>query len=330
MQDQTLSALSESLVALVDSIRPSLFAVEGARAPATATHLRDDLAVTVAHVMGQSREGFVRGVDGLAHRAEILGVDPGLDLCLLRVEGINVSGDAPAPRWRDDDTSLSVGSLLAVLGTWSRHDSHFARGGRRLWRHRHGAESEQVEGTPPVQVSANLGVLSRSGGPWRAHSGAQLDALLEIDTVLHRAAAGGPAVTPGGEIVGMNTFALRRGGTTIPAKTIRSAVDNIIAGTVARPGRLGVGVQAVRLHGDQANIAGTEVALLLTSIAPPSAAHRAGLGVGDVLLRFEGEPLLEVRDLQRKLMRAGGQSIKLDVLRGVDHRVVEVFVDPVE
>ena len=82
-------------------------------------------------------------------------------------------------------------------------------------------------------------------------------------------------------------------------------------------GYLGVSVQPVALGGRQRESASHPRGLLVFDVASAGAAEQAGILVGDILLRFDGEPVQSPGDLQDRLGRAtpGHQSL-VTVVRG--------------
>ena len=81
-------------------------------------------------------------------------------------------------------------------------------------------------------------------------------------------------------------------------------------------GLSGVSVHAVRMP-DRQRAGGADRGLLVSSIAPDSAADRAGLLIGDVLVRIGEQPLSTVDDLQDAIASAApGSVVPLSALRG--------------
>jgi S1-C subfamily serine protease len=154
-------------------------------------------------------------------------------------------------------------------------------------------------GRPGRTVRATLGLLSAIGEEWRTHGGGRIDRYLEVDGALPAGFSGGPLLDTDGRAIGMNTSRLLRGsGATVPHATLQRVVIEILEhGQVRRP-QLGVGVYPV------------EGGLLIMSVRPCSAAHAAGLLVGDVLTAIDGRPLNDPAALQEALSeeRIGKES----------------------
>lgn len=287
-----LAELSNAFAALVEESAKSLIAIRSARFPATATVWSDgEHAVTVAHIMGRAREGEVILPGGETRTAHLVGRDPGTDLALLRIDG----GGLPPARF-DDSASVKVGSLALAVGL------------------------------TPSGPRASFGMVTALGEGWRTPAGGDVDRYLEVDAVLPRGASGGPLLDAEGRVLGVNTHGLVRGGATIPTATVRRSVERILTHGEVRPGWLGVGVHRGRLPKDLADELGQASALVVTSVAEDSPAARAGLLVGDALLKLGDVRLARFEDLVVALHGLGGVAATAEVLRGGN--VVRVEVTP--
>jgi S1-C subfamily serine protease len=94
-----------------------------------------------------------------------------------------------------------------------------------------------------------------------------------------------------------------------------------------RRGWLGIGTQAVALTPDLRETTGQGAALLVLSVQPGSPASKAGLHLGDVLLRAGDEMLTGPAALLPALDEEGvGRELQLRVLRAGEVRTVGVVV----
>ena len=169
--------------------------------------------------------------------------------------------------------------------------------------------------------SAALGMISASSGEWRTWRGGRLDHYLRLDLTLYPTSDGGAVINTEGETVGIATSALSRlAGLAIPAVTLDRVVDEILArGHVAR-GYLGVGLQPVELSEHQRG-------LIVLSLEAAGPAARAGVLIGDILVKLGGKPVRDTDDIQLALEgRAVGQSVPVDLLRGGEARQIAVTI----
>jgi S1-C subfamily serine protease len=154
--------------------------------------------------------------------------------------------------------------------------------------------------------TASLGILSAAGGAWRTWRGGTLDNFLRLDMAMHPGSAGGIVVDGEGRLVGMATDGLSRlSWLAIPAATLDRVIGELREkGRVAR-GYLGVGLQGV-----------AQGAIVL-SVEQDSAAARAGVLVGDVLVAMDGTEIASPEDVQEFLAgRAPGANVAARIVRG--------------
>ena len=165
---------------------------------------------------------------------------------------------------------------------------------------------------------ATLGVISALGGSWRTPAGGEIDRYLQTDVVMYPGFSGGPLVGSTGQFIGLNTSALLRGvSLTVPATTLKSVVETLLAHGRVRRGYLGVGAQPVRLPGALAGQAGQETGLLLVSVESGSPAEKGGLLLGDTIITFDGQPVRHLDDLLSLLSGDRvGKAVPVRILRG--------------
>ncbi|HXY39239.1 MAG TPA: trypsin-like peptidase domain-containing protein, partial [Vicinamibacteria bacterium] len=230
---------------------------------------------------------------GRVVEAGVVGRDPGSDLVVLRA---STSGLA-AVRWGGSDTART-GQLVVGL----------SRPGRA--------------------VRAQLGILSATVEGWRAPSGARLERYIESSIGLQPGFSGGLLLGPDGTAIGLNTAGLLRGTSlAVPAETVRRVVEALLAGRGVRRGFLGIGTQPIALTPDLRARLGQVSALLVLSVQPDTPAARAGLLLGDVLLKAGGEPLSHPAALLPHLDEEQvGRPLPLEVLRAGEARSLTVVV----
>lgn len=283
-----LESVSTELAKAVEGAGQAIMQVKGRRRMPASGILWSEAGeiVTAHHVVERDERLRVGSLEGADLEAELVGRDPTTDLALLRVEGLEAS---PAQQAGVD--TLRVGHLVIALG----------RPGRR--------------------VQATLGIVSALGDSWRTPSGGTIDRYLQTDVVMYPGFSGGALINADGQVLGMNTSALRGVSLTIPVNTVTRIVDSLRAHGKVRRGYLGVGIQVVGLPQALADDLGQRSGLLITSVEPGSAAERGGLTLGDTLLNFAGEPVRSPDDLMGMLNGdVVGQEANLRVLRGGEIR----------
>ncbi len=229
--------------------------------------------VTAAHAL-EGREALEVALgDGRTLPAKVLGRDRGTDLAVLKVDAT----DLPAPEW-SDTAGVKVGHLVLTLGR------------------------------PGKSPRATLGMVSAVGDGFRTMAGGTIDRYIEVDGSLPRGFSGGALANARGQLLGMNTAGLGRGGGTIPTETLRRMVPELAANGKVGRGYLGVEVVPGRVSEALVEAAGQRRGLLVAALEPGGPAEAGGVLLGDLLLALDGQPVERPGDLVAALdgrVRAG-------------------------
>ena len=271
-----LPQVSASLARLVEGVSKSVVEVRsGKRALASGFVWRPELVVTADEALGDYESATV-ALDGHTFDAAVVGRDPSTDVALLRVSGLG----APALPLAAGFVPKTGEIVLAA----ARHEGN---------------------------ISARLGIVSMTGGPWLSMRGGQIDSLIRLDVTLDRWSEGGPVIDSEGRAFGMAVRGVRRSVLAIPAATIERVAARILEKGSVKPGYLGLGLHPVRIHG----AAGT--GLMVLGVAPGSPGEAAGVLQGDIITAWNGEPVAGMRDVLRRLgPDLAGQSVELSLSRG--------------
>ena len=168
---------------------------------------------------------------------------------------------------------------------------------------------------------AAFGTVSFAGGAWRSFRGGEIDVRIELDLSLRRAGEGGVALDASGRAFGMAVFGPRRQVLVIPAATIeRVAATLETHGKVPR-GYLGLGLQPTKVDGDDG------LGVMVMSVDPNGPGAAAGVRQGDVIIKWNDQPIQGVRTLLRTLGPATvGSTVKLALRRGGEPAEVHLTV----
>ena len=174
---------------------------------------------------------------------------------------------------------------------------------------------------------ASSGIVNRAAGPWQTWLGGSLDRLIRLDGGVYDGLSGAPVADARGAVIGLATAALSRSyGIVVPTSTVARVVAALLAnGHVARPW-LGIGAQPVPVAGAAGEPAAATTGLLISSLAPGGPAERAGLLIGDIVVRAAGQIAADLRALRDALAAHVGRAATLSILRGGVAREVEVEV----
>ncbi len=180
-------------------------------------------------------------------------------------------------------------------------------------------------------LRVTFGTVSGIDRSFRGPRGLRITGSLEHTAPLLPGSSGGPVLDAAGQLLGINTNRLGEGFyLAIPAdEALRRRVDALARGESVRPPQLGVTITPGHLARRLRRAVGlpdTE-GLLIREVANDSPAARAGLAPGDLIVAAAGQPVRTIDDLSAAL-RAAGDTIELNVLRGTDERSIQVALGP--
>jgi serine protease Do len=287
-----LVAHSQALAAIVDQVGASTVAVRSRRGVvASGVVWQGGLVVTAAHVFRRTPAAVTLiAAEGRSIEATLVGIDSSTDIALFRIAGEH----GLPPVAIGDAATLRAGHVAIAVGRSGEGDA-----------------------------LASAGLVNRVGAAWQTWLGGSVDRLIRLDGGVYDGLSGAPVADASGAVIGIATAALSRSyGIVLPASTVTRVVEALLAnGHVARPW-LGIGAQPVPLSAPAADDTG----LLISSLAPKGPAERAGLLIGDIVVRAEGEAAGDLRRLRRTLSSHVGKTATLSILRGGAPRELQVEV----
>ncbi len=294
-----LDAYSRAVIGAVDLVGPAVVGVEVEQAAPASVRGRqgagsgflftpDGLIITNSHVVDGAGRLVATLPDGRRYEADLIGDDPATDLAVLRI------GGGPFPFLElADSSALRVGQVAIAIGN-----------------------------PYGFQHSVTTGVVSALGRSLRGRSGRLIDDVIQTDAALNPGNSGGPLVTTGGRVIGVNTAVI------LPAQgicfAIASSIVRFVASRLLRDGRIrrsyigvaGETVPVPRLLARTHAVAATS-GVRVASIEAQSPASAAGLRGGDLIVGFGARPTPGVDELHRLLDEEQiGRPTQLTVLRG--------------
>jgi len=229
----------------------------------------DGLIVTNNHVIADAEEITAVFNDGSKLKAELIGKDAKTDLALLRVKP-----DKPlkAVKFANSE-KLRLGEWVVAIG------NPFSLGG-----------------------SVTAGIVSARN---RDINSGPYDNYIQTDAAINRGNSGGPLFNLDGEVVGVNTAIISPSGGSIgigfavPSNTAMAVLDQLREFKEVRRGWLGVRIQQVT--DDIAESLGIKPVrgALVAGIDDKGPAKPAGIEPGDVIVKFDGKDIKEMRDLPK-------------------------------
>lgn len=259
----------------------------------------DGDVLTNHHVIEGADEVVVRLPDRREFVAKVVGSDAQADIALLRIESKGLP-------------SLKLGASKALRpGEWV-----FAIG----------SPFGFLDNTVTVGVVSGVGRRSMDASQ-------QYTPFIQTDVAINRGNSGGPLLNTKGEVVGINSQIFSNSGGymgvsfAIPIEVAMNSVRQLRAtGRVSR-GQLGVAIQNVDREFARTLGLDRSVGALVSAVTPGSAAEKAGIKVGDVILALNGTEILQSSDLPPLVGNtAPGAKVNLRVLRdGKTRDVVAVL-----
>jgi serine protease Do len=182
--------------------------------------------------------------------------------------------------------------------------------------------------------TVTVGVVSASGREQALAAPGRFEALIQTDAAINRGNSGGPLLNVRGEVVGINTMIVsnQTGGNlgigfAVPINTVRDILPSLREGKVVR-GRIAVSVERQPMTPELAEDFGLPSASgVIVSTVADGPAKDAGIRVGDVITKFNGEPVRTSNELVDRVMRTKpGTAVPVEIYRSGKPMTVQVTV----
>ena len=242
--------------------------------------------VTNWHVVDQAYEIFVTFSDGSRYDAKVLNAARILDIALLKVD---VGHPLPAVTW-GDSAKMQIGDPVLAIGN-------------------------------PLGIgqSVTAGIVSALN---RNIQDTPYDDFIQTDAPINHGNSGGPLFNLQGQVIGINTALISPTsgsaglGFAIPSDIAHTVIGRLLTYGWTRPAFLGVKIQQVSPEMAAALGMAQPAGSIVAWVTDGGPAAKAGLQIGDIILRYGDEVPTDERDLLRKIASGTpGQDVKLSVLR---------------
>ena len=242
--------------------------------------------ITNHHVIDGAEKITVTLSNGRQLAAKVIGSDPESDVAVIQIPGGNLTALPLA-----DSQRLRVGDFVVAVGN--------------------------PFGLGQTVTSGIVSALGRTGLGIQGY-----EDFIQTDASINPGNSGGALVNLRGELVGINTAIIAPGGGNvgigfaIPSNMVARLMNQIVAHGAVRRGQLGVSVQDLTPDLAQAfNIPANQGAVI-AQVSPRSAAARAGLKEGDVVLRINDRTIRDGGSLRNVIgLLEVGEAVRLDILR---------------
>lgn len=185
--------------------------------------------------------------------------------------------------------------------------------------------------------TVSVGVISATGRSFPVAEQRYAE-VLQTDAAINPGNSGGPLLNVRGEVVGINTAiytdARQQGnigiGFAMPINVVRDLLPQLRTGKITR-GRIGVQVTGLKRQEAQDLGLKNNEGALVASVVANSAAAKAGLEPGDVIVGFNGKPVKKNDDLVQMVMTTRpGTSVPVRVVRNGMEKTLTVTVEELD
>lgn len=253
--------------------------------------------VTNNHVIDGADEIVVKTSDGKEFKAELIGNDAKLDVALLKIRAKGLQAVTLA-----DSDKLRVGDWVVAIG------NPFG-----------------------LEQTVTAGIVSARG---RVIGSGPYDDFIQTDAAINPGNSGGPLFNSKGELVGINTAIYSRSGGNngigfaIPINLVDSVFEELRKTGHVQRARLGVMIRDVDHETMEALGLKNKKGALVPQVQSGSAADKAGIQAGDVIVAVDGHPIKSAHDLPIRIARHHpGDKVVIRLIRDGKTLKVPVIVE---
>ncbi len=254
--------------------------------------------LTNNHVIDKADKITVILKDRRQAEAEVVGADPKTDIALLKIK-LDGLTDVPLA----NSSNVKVGDYVIAIGN--------------------------AFGIGQTVTSGIVSALGRS-----TFSRDQYQNYIQTDAAINQGNSGGALLNSKGELIGINAAIMSRSGGSngigfaVPTNMITKIMDQLIAYGEVHRGRIGVLIQNISPELQEAMKLPTRDGALISQVVADSPAEKAGLKVGDIIVGFNGETILDADDIRNAVGEVErDHRYKLDYLRNGKHRSTRIKVE---
>jgi len=258
---------------------------------------RDGYILTNNHVVDGADEIMVKFKDGTELPAEVIGTDAKIDLGLIKVKGKHFR-----PVTMGNSEALRVGDWVVAIG------NPFG-----------------------LEQTVTAGIVSAKG---RVIGAGPYDNFIQTDAAINPGNSGGPLFNSKGEVIGINTSIITRSGGSngigfaIPINLAHSVLADLKRDGRVERARLGVAISDIDKETMKALKLPNRKGALVPQVEAGSAADRAGLRAGDVIIALDGKPVNHAHELPIRIARHHpGDRVSVRIIRDGDTINLPVELD---
>ncbi len=314
-----LEELENAFVSLADKVRPAVVSLSPYVPPSPSIRKQDSenkgrpnnagagviidaekgFIVTNSHVVRSSDKIKVTLFGGKELVGEVLGSDDDTDLAVVKVPAEELTASVQF----GDSSLLKVGQMVVAVGN-------------------------------PYGLSDTMTFGIVSGLNRENVNLSRYEDFIQTDASINPGNSGGPLLNIRGEVIGINTAIINYAqsiGFAIPSNIVNRISTQLIENGEVRRGWLGVGIEPVTPEvASKVNLGGG-TGVMVNSVFEGDPAQRAGIKVGDIILKIGGVAVNSPTGMIRIVgVISPGQTVRLDILRDGHPQAIPVKLDNYE
>jgi serine protease Do len=224
------------------------------------------IVITNNHVIQDAEDIVVKVGGEKEYKATIIGADPLSDIAVLQID----SKEKFTPVQFGDSDKARIGDWVIAIG------NPFGLGG-----------------------TVTAGIISARN---RSIGLSRYEDYIQTDASINSGNSGGPLFDMNGNVIGINTAILGKGGSigigfSIPANSAKKVVSQLIEFGETKRGWLGVRIQVVTKEIADIEKLDEPRGALVASVAEKSPSDKAGIKAGDIILEFNGTKINVMKEL---------------------------------
>ncbi len=286
----------------------------------------------VATLAGATAQGTIDVMtsDGRVLPAKRVGQDPLYDLAVLKVDGTGLSpaGWADLGKLNVGDVAVAIGAPMGLPNSVS--DGVVSNLDRSI-----PVSSSAVDESESTEEGDDRFSLPDQNGSSSTSKGQVSLNVIQTDAAINHGNSGGALVNAAGELIGVNVAIYsptEQGGSIGIGFAIRGDIAQRVANELikngkASHGKLGVSIRSSQVDDNGSNTGFTNGATV-ADVPSDSAAGRAGLRAGDVIVKVGERSTIDATDVTATVRSyAAGTEVPITVRRGNGEEVVKVTLD---
>jgi serine protease Do len=243
------------------------------------------IVITNNHVIQDSEDIVVIVGGDKEYKATIIGADPLSDIAVLQIE----SKEKFIPVNFGNSDKARIGDWVIAIG------NPFGLGG-----------------------TVTTGIISARN---RSIGLSRYEDYIQTDASINTGNSGGPLFDMNGDVIGINTAILGKGGSvgigfSIPSNSAKKVINQLIEFGETKRGWLGVRIQVVTKEIADVEKLGKPRGALVASVAEKSPSDKAGIKDGDIILEFNGTKIKEMKELPKIVAQTEvGKTVDVKIWR---------------